>query len=49
LPLLLLANGQVRSEGLISTGKACLAPTDQIAQAFAAQEQRLGLKVLVEP
>ena len=41
----LLANGQVRSEGLI-THRFSL---DQIAQAFAAQEQRLGLKVLVEP
>jgi threonine dehydrogenase-like Zn-dependent dehydrogenase len=41
----LLAQGQVRSEGLITHRF----PLERIGEAFAAQEQRLGLKALVEP
>lgn len=41
----LLANDQVRVEGLITHRF----PLEQIAEAFAAQEQRLGLKAVVLP
>jgi len=41
----LLAKGRVRADGLITHRF----PLERIEEAFAAQEQRLGLKVLVEP
>jgi len=41
----LLASGQVQVEGLITHRF----PLDEIHEAFAAQEQRLGLKVVVAP
>jgi L-iditol 2-dehydrogenase len=41
----LLARGRVKVDGLITHRF----PLEQIAEAFAAQEQRLGLKAVVEP
>jgi L-iditol 2-dehydrogenase len=41
----LLAKGSIRADGLITHRF----PLERIADAFAAQEQRLGLKVVVEP